>query len=86
MATYFIRETDQAACSGCGQCVDTCPVDAIAMEGDFPAVDKAWCIGCGLCLKPCPTSAAILKRKTPAIPPKNFGELHTTILQERGFK
>jgi NAD-dependent dihydropyrimidine dehydrogenase PreA subunit len=86
MATYFIRETDQAACSGCGQCVDTCPVDAIAMEGDFPAVDKQWCIGCGLCLKPCPTSAAILKRKTPAIPSKNFGELHTKILQERGFK
>ena len=86
MATYFIRETDREACTGCGQCVDICPVDAITMEGDFPAVDREWCIGCGLCLKPCPTSAAILERKTPEIPPKDFEELHTTILQERGFK
>jgi len=83
VATYFIRETDREACTGCGQCVDICPVDAIAMEGDYPVVDNAWCIGCGLCLKPCPTSAAFLKRKTPDIPPRDFGELHTKILQER---
>ncbi len=85
VATYFIRETDQETCTGCGECVDMCPVDAIAMEGDFPAVEKAWCIGCGLCLKLCPTSAAILKRKTPEMPPKNFAELHGKILQDRGL-
>lgn len=86
VATYFIRETDKEVCTGCGQCVDICPVDAIAMEGDYPAVDNEWCIGCGLCLRPCPTSAAILKRKTPDIPPRDFGELHTKILQERELK
>ncbi len=83
IAAYFIRETDTEACTGCGECVEICPVDAIAMEGDFPSVDNEWCIGCGLCLKPCPTGAAILKRTSQAVPPKDFGELHTKILQER---
>ena len=86
MATYFIRETERDSCVGCGQCVDICPVDAIAMEGDYPAVDNEWCIGCGVCLRPCPTSAATLKRKTPEVPPSDFGELHTRILTERGLK
>jgi len=83
IATYFIRETDREACTGCGQCVDVCPVDAITMEGDYPAVDNDWCIGCGVCMRPCPTSAIVLKRKTPGIPPRDFGELHTKILEEK---
>jgi Fe-S-cluster-containing hydrogenase component 2 len=86
IAAYFIRETDEEQCTGCGQCVDICPVDALAMVGDFPAVDKDWCIGCGLCLKPCPTSAATLKRMTPEIPAKDFRELQAKILQERGLR
>lgn len=85
VATYFIRETDEHECAGCGKCVDICPVDAITMEGDYPRVDTDWCIGCGLCLRPCTTSAAILKRKTPSIPPGDFGELHGKILKERGL-
>jgi NAD-dependent dihydropyrimidine dehydrogenase PreA subunit len=84
IATYFIRETDREACTGCGQCVDICPVDAIAIAGDYPTVDQEWCIGCGLCLTPCPTSAAILRRKTSHIPAKDFRALHTRILGERG--
>ncbi len=86
IATYFIRDTDKEACTGCGQCVDVCPVDAISLEGDYPAVDKDWCIGCGVCLKPCPTAAAFLKRKTAEIPPRDFRELHTRILEERALR
>ena len=83
VATYFLRETDPEACTGCGQCIDICPVDAIAMEGDYPQVDNDWCIGCGLCLRPCPTSAAYLKRRSLDIPPGRFDELHVRILEER---
>jgi len=83
MATYFLRETDQERCTGCGQCVDICPVQVIKMEGDFPVVDKEWCIGCGVCAAPCPVSAVRLVRKSDAIPPKDFKELHTQILRER---
>jgi len=83
MATYFLRETDQERCTGCGQCVDICPVQVIKMEGDFPVIDKEWCIGCGVCAAPCPVSAVKLVRKSDAIPPKDFKELHSQILKER---
>jgi NAD-dependent dihydropyrimidine dehydrogenase PreA subunit len=83
MATYFLRETDRERCTGCGECVDICPVQVIKMEGDFPVVDKEWCIGCGVCAVPCPTSAVKLVRRSDAIPPKDFIELHREILRER---
>jgi NAD-dependent dihydropyrimidine dehydrogenase PreA subunit len=83
MATYFLRETDKERCTGCGQCVEICPVNVIKMEGDFPVVDKDWCIGCGVCAVPCPSSAVRLVRKSDAIPPKDFKELHREILRER---
>ena len=85
MATYFLRETDRERCTGCGQCVEICPVNVIRMEGDFPVVDKEWCIGCGVCAIPCPASAVKLVRKSGAIPPRDFKELHQQILRERRF-
>ena len=85
MATYFLRETDKERCTGCGACVEICPVQVIRMEGDFPVIDKDWCIGCGVCAVPCPASAVKLVRKSNAIPPKNFNELHREILKERKF-
>lgn len=83
MATYFLRETDQERCTGCGACVEICPVQVIRMEGDFPAVDQEWCIGCGVCAVPCPTGAVKLVRKSDAIPPKDFEALHRQILKEK---
>jgi Fe-S-cluster-containing hydrogenase component 2 len=83
MATYFIRETDLERCTGCGKCVEICPVQAIRMEGDYPLVDKEWCIGCGVCAVVCAFSAVKLARKTNALPPKDFRELHQQILKER---
>jgi NAD-dependent dihydropyrimidine dehydrogenase PreA subunit len=83
MATYFLRETDKEKCTGCGECVEICPVNVIKMEGDFPVVDKEWCIGCGVCAVPCPASAVKLVRKSDAIPPKDFKELHQEILKQR---
>ena len=83
MATYFLRETDKGKCSGCGACVEICPVHAIQMERDFPVVDKEWCIGCGVCAVPCPVSAVRLVRKAHALPPKDFKALHQEILKER---
>lgn len=83
MATYFLRETDRDRCTGCGQCVEICPVQVIKMEGDFPAVDLDWCIGCGVCSVPCPAAAVRLVKKSDAVPPKHFKELHQQILKER---
>jgi NAD-dependent dihydropyrimidine dehydrogenase PreA subunit len=89
MATYFIRETDEDECTGCGECVEVCPVDAVTMEGDFPTVDEKWCIGCGVCVAKCPTTAAQLKLrpdKVDHMPAPDFKKLHERILEERGLK
>ena len=86
MASYYVRDTDEDECIGCGTCVEWCPVDALTMQGDFPAVDDDWCIGCGVCVQQCSNSAAKLKLRTDKVPPRNFGELHERILEEKGLK
>lgn len=50
---------DPLNCTGCGACVNICPVDAIRMEADEkgflnPVVDDAKCVRCAKCLKQCP--------------------------------
>jgi NAD-dependent dihydropyrimidine dehydrogenase PreA subunit len=84
MATYFVRDTDRENCSGCGMCVEICPVGAVRMEGELPVIDGEWCIGCGVCAVPCPSSAVILSRRSDAVPPADFRTLHETIIREKG--
>ncbi|NIS63046.1 MAG: 4Fe-4S dicluster domain-containing protein [Proteobacteria bacterium] len=89
MATYFIRETDEDECTGCGFCVEVCPVDALTMEDDFPAVEEEWCIGCGVCVAKCPTTAAQLDLrpdKVDHMPAPDFEKLHERILEEKGLR
>ncbi len=43
------------SCLGYGDCVDSCPFDAIHMgENCLPVVDLAKCTGCGNCVVACP--------------------------------
>jgi len=51
---------DQEKCTGCGICVDVCPVNAITLN-DIAEIDKDTCTGCGICLNVCPTQAISLK-------------------------
>lgn len=89
MATYFMRDTDQEACTGCGACAEICPVEAVRLEGDLPVVDEAWCIGCGVCATVCPADAVVIKvredRKGTA-PTSSFTELHKRIRKEKGLE
>lgn len=46
-------------CTGCGACLNVCPVNAIAMQADqegfaYPKLQEEKCINCGLCEKHCP--------------------------------
>ncbi|MFH0814395.1 MAG: 4Fe-4S binding protein [Pseudomonadota bacterium] len=84
MATYYLRTTDEEACTGCGQCADDCPLEIITIKDDKPVVDESICIGCGVCLLHCPTGAAKVKEKDESVPFPDFTTLHHTALQDVG--
>ncbi|MDR1016791.1 MAG: 4Fe-4S binding protein [Coriobacteriales bacterium] len=45
-------------CSACGICVDTCPNEVLAIEGDSAVVaNEDACTACGDCLDECPMGA-----------------------------
>ncbi|MBW1780990.1 MAG: 4Fe-4S binding protein [Deltaproteobacteria bacterium] len=86
MDVYFIRKTERDECIGCGACEEICPVDAVRIVDGKAEIDPAWCIGCGVCAVSCPTGAvSIVRRKDKAKAPKDFGQLHQRIREERGL-
>ena len=52
-------------CSGCGQCLSACPVDAVRLA-DTGAGISDQCLGCGLCVAACPEKALEIKPVAPA--------------------
>ncbi|HPW37661.1 MAG TPA: 4Fe-4S binding protein [Syntrophorhabdus sp.] len=70
--TNFIPEIDENKCSGCGNCIKTCPVDAmtfipsVAIENQTvnkASLDKDLCLGCGLCVRSCARGAIRLQQR-----------------------
>lgn len=48
-------------CTGCGACVDVCPVEAITLNDDAKAcVNADECTDCGACVDECPSEAITL--------------------------
>jgi ferredoxin len=45
---------DQENCTGCGICVNECPVDTISMKIEKAEINMAECIRCGICHDVCP--------------------------------
>ncbi|KXS42248.1 4Fe-4S binding protein [Methanolobus zinderi] len=53
---------DKDLCTGCGACVDSCPVEAISMnDQDLAEVDAEACVDCGDCVEICPVEAISLE-------------------------
>ena len=48
---------DQDKCTGCGGCIDLCPVIAISMIDDRVLIDNDTCTECKICIKACPINA-----------------------------
>ena len=47
---------DESLCTGCGVCLDVCPVDAIVLLNDVATVSDD-CTACGACVAECPNNA-----------------------------
>lgn len=48
---------DQQRCVGCGNCIDSCPMDAIIIEGGKAKIQSDKCCDCGKCISACPHNA-----------------------------
>ncbi|MGD9332082.1 MAG: DUF362 domain-containing protein [Desulfobacterales bacterium] len=58
--TLLRPRTDTALCTGCGTCVDQCPVSALVINEAHPEVDAGTCITCFCCQEICPEKAIAL--------------------------
>jgi len=81
---YSLVAADE--CTGCGSCVEICPMDAIEMVKDISRIDLQRCIGCGVCVPQCPVEAISLQKK-PAekVPPGNTVEMFMKIMHEKNL-
>ena len=50
-------KVDIETCTGCGNCVEVCPADAITIEDGIAVVDEEACTDCGACANECPVEA-----------------------------
>jgi ferredoxin len=82
MASYFLRETREEECVGCGACAEICPVDAVRLEDGTAVVDEDWCVGCGVCAGVCPGGAVGIVRRTDQTAPAHTAELFARLAAE----
>ncbi|MFO7964086.1 MAG: 4Fe-4S binding protein [Desulfobacterales bacterium] len=86
--SYYRSVIDGELCTGCGECIEICPMDAIEDKDGISLVSDPRCIGCGLCVNRCPVEAiALVERgdKTDA-PPRTFQDLTDSIAAQRGVQ
>jgi len=48
---------DAENCTGCGNCVEVCPVEAISLQDDRAVIDEETCTECEVCVEECPEGA-----------------------------
>lgn len=92
--TNFLPDIRDETCTGCGKCVDRCPVEALVLvsanDPERPGRKKAklheeLCLGCGLCVKACPKNSILLKsREKRVITPVNSAHRIVMMAIERG--
>ncbi len=92
--TNFIPTLDTARCTGCGLCVEVCPVEALGLidanDAHQPKKKKARlvesaCLGCGVCVRNCPRNCLQLKeRENKIITPLDGAHRAVLMAIERG--
>ena len=80
----FYAEVNPDLCTGCGTCIERCPINAFKVTDGISKVILKRCIGCGVCVPTCPEEAIQLKKKdTEAIPPKTKEDLYAMIMNKK---
>lgn len=84
--SYYRSAIDAEQCTGCGECMEICPMGAIKDEDGMAQPMAQRCIGCGLCVAKCPVSAiSMLERPDKKeAPPLTIQETRNRIAAERG--
>lgn len=92
--TNFIPEISPETCTGCGKCVDICPVEAMTLisandpkssRRKVARLNADICLGCGLCVRACPQQSIALKsRPQRVITPLNGTHRAVVMAIERG--
>jgi len=60
-STNHLSEINKEICTGCGTCIEKCPINSISfIDGNKAEVNKDICIGCGVCAYFCPEGAITL--------------------------
>jgi len=66
----FVVAADQDTCSGCGDCIDRCQMEALSLVDEVISVNKNVCFGCGNCVSVCPTESLSMVRRASVKPPE----------------
>lgn len=93
--TNFLPVLDAEKCSGCGKCVQACPVEALALvsandprrpRAHRARIDEELCLGCGVCAGVCPESAlSLASRAKRVLTPLNGAHRAVMMAIERGM-
>lgn len=69
----YVIEVIVEKCTGCGNCVDTCPYGAISIADNIAIIDLDACTLCGACISECPFEALFLRKEEAETEPlENF--------------
>ena len=92
--TNFLPVINSGDCTGCGKCVNVCPVEAVSLvsandpknpKKKIARINENVCLGCGLCVRACKDECITLKsRLQRVITP--FNTVHRVVVMaiERG--
>ena len=53
----MIPVIERELCTGCGNCIEVCPPQALSLEDEKVSVQEEFCEECGFCAAECPVEA-----------------------------
>jgi len=58
----YLCQVDADLCLACGECIPTCPFEALSLGEYTSVIDETNCMGCGICTSKCLQGALSLRR------------------------